>query len=286
MMADTHGKNDLNANSAQLLEWQLAAGADLAVVEAPIDRFATSAAAVAAATKTKTVPATQIPGSQIPTTQSSPVQTSGTAPSSQIDDTSAALEAQKRASEANTLEALELALNNFDGCALKLRATQLVFADGNSEADIMFIGESPGRDEDLQGKPFVGPAGQLLDKMLLAIGLDRTKVYIANTVPWRPPGNRTATQAEISACLPFLHRQIALVNPKILVTLGAPASQTMFGTSQSISRMRGQWRDVEAGGEQRRGMAMLHPAYLLRQPAEKKLAWLDLLMLKKALDAS
>lgn len=270
MIADTPTNKPSDSDPAKLLEWQFEAGVDLAVGEGPVDRFAASAASIPEAAKPK-VPAqsSQAPTITTPSEENNPL---------------AAQEAGALAGSAKTLEALESALREFDGCALKLRATQLVFADGNPNADIMFIGEAPGRDEDLQGKPFVGRAGQLLDKMLLSIGLDRTRVYIANTVPWRPPGNRTPTQAEISACLPFLQRQIELVDPKILVTVGAPASQTLFETSQSISRLRGQWREVDAGGKTRQGMAILHPAYLLRQPAQKKLAWQDLLLLKKALD--
>jgi len=188
------------------------------------------------------------------------------------------------AAAAATMDALATAMADFDGCALKLRATQLVFGDGNPEADIMLIGEAPGREEDLQGKPFVGRSGQLLDKMLAAIGLDRTKVFIANTVPWRPPGNRTPTPAEIATCLPFLHRQIELVAPKIILTLGAPAAQTMFETTRSISRLRGQWQDIDIGALSIRALPTLHPAFLLRQPAQKQLAWRDMLSLRHALD--
>lgn len=253
-----------------LLDWQLAAGADLAVGEQPIDRFALS-----------TAPATPAAKTVAPAAASSAPPT----PMAETNKAESAKEASDIAASANTLEELEHALNAFEGCALRLRATQLVFSDGNPKSEIMFIGEAPGRDEDLQGKPFVGQSGQLLDKMLLSIGLDRTKVYMANTVPWRPPGNRTPTPAEISACLPFLHRQIALVNPKILIAVGAPAAQTLFDTTQSISRLRGKWFDLDVGDAQRKGMAILHPAYLLRQPAQKRHAWHDLLALKKALDA-
>ena len=159
-----------------------------------------------------------------------------------------------------------------------------MFADGNPTADIMLIGEAPGRDEDLQGLPFVGRSGQLLDKMLAAIKLDRSKVYIANTVPWRPPGNRTPTPAEIATCRPFLHRQIELVSPKIIMTLGAPAAQTMFETKTPISRMRGRWRDLAVAGLTIAALPTLHPAYLLRQPAQKQFAWRDLLSLRSKID--
>ena len=131
---------------------------------------------------------------------------------------------------------MQAILGAYDGCGLKLRATQLVFADGNPEAEIMLIGEAPGAEEDRQGKPFVGKSGQLLDRMLAAIGLDRTKVYIANTVPWRPPGNRTPTPEEMALCLPFLHRQVELVAPKLVMTLGGPAMQTVFPPPTASSR--------------------------------------------------
>lgn len=272
MMADETKKP---ASAFELLDWQLAAGVDMAMGEEPVDRFAAVATA-------KAVPQS-IPNPQTaPSPTAVPAASSAAAPA-QLD--ASLEEATALAAQAESLEALEAMLNEYEGCGLKLRATQLVFADGNPQADIMLIGEAPGRDEDIQGKPFVGNAGQLLDRMLASISLDRTQVYMANTVPWRPPGNRTPTQSEIAACLPFLHRQIALVDPKIVVTIGAPATQTLFGNNQSISRVRGKWSDLEAGGQTRRGLPMLHPAYLLRQPAQKRLAWQDLLTLKAAIAA-
>ena len=147
----------------------------------------------------------------------------------------------------------------------------------------MFVGEAPGADEDRLGRPFVGRAGQLLDRMLAAIGLDRTKVYIANVVPWRPPGNRDPTPQETTVCLPFTRRQIELVAPKILVCLGAPSAQTLLGVKQGITRIRGQWFDYEMGGTIIKALPMLHPAYLLRQPAQKRAAWRDLRTLDRAL---
>ncbi len=144
-----------------------------------------------------------------------------------------------------TLDELRARLDAFEGCALKKTATQLVFSDGNPEANIMFVGEAPGADEDRIGRPFVGRAGQLLDKMLAAIGLDRTKVYIANVVPWRPPGNRTPTPVETAACLPFTRRQIELVDPKILVCVGLPSAQTLLNVSEGIKRARGKWMSYE-----------------------------------------
>lgn len=189
-------------------------------------------------------------------------------------------EARELAARAQSLDELETILGAYDGCGLKLRATQLVFADGNPHADIMLIGEAPGAEEDRQGKPFVGKSGQLLDRMLGAIGLDRTKVYIANTVPWRPPGNRAPTPEEIALCLPFLQRQVELVAPRVIMTLGGPAMQTVFGTSNGIIKMRGKWSAVSIGSHKVDAMPTLHPAYLLRNPAAKQQAWRDLLSVK------
>ena len=185
------------------------------------------------------------------------------------------------AATAQNLDDLRDSLSRFEGCGLKATATRLVFGDGNPDAEIMFVGEAPGADEDRQGVPFVGRAGQLLDKMLASIDLDRSKVYIANVVPWRPPGNRTPTPLETAACLPFTRRQIELVNPKILICLGAAAAQTLLGTKEGIMRMRGRWLSYMVGGKDIRAAALLHPAYLLRQPAQKRLAWQDLRMLAK-----
>src|SRR6185437_8868050 len=144
---------------------------------------------------------------------------------------------------ANTLVELRAALEGFEGCNLRLTATQLVFADGNPEGRVMLVGEAPGRDEDIQGLPFVGRSGQLLDRMIAAIGLDRSQAYIANVIPWRPPGNRTPTPQETQICLPFIQRQIELVNPDVLVTLGNPSTQTLLSTREGIMKTRGKWFD-------------------------------------------
>ncbi|MBI1262626.1 MAG: uracil-DNA glycosylase [Rhizobiales bacterium] len=184
-----------------------------------------------------------------------------------------------------TLDELRAALDKFDGCSLKHTAKNLVFADGNPAARIMLIGEAPGREEDLQGKPFVGPAGQLLDRMLAAIGLDRRHVYIANTLPWRPPGNRTPTPAEIILCQPFLQRQIELVDPAILVCLGGVAAKQMLQTELGIMKLRGRWMSYALNGREVSVLPLFHPAYLLRQPAQKKLAWHDLQALRARLQA-
>ena len=192
--------------------------------------------------------------------------------------------AREAARTAPTLEALRALLENFDGCALKHTATRLVFADGNPQARIMFVGEAPGRDEDIEGLPFVGRSGKLLDRMIAAIGLDRSKAYIANVIPWRPPGNRTPTPQETQICLPFIQRQIELVNPDVLVTLGNPSTQTLLSTREGIMRTRGKWFDYDTGTRTIRAMATFHPAYLLRSPSYKRMSWQDLRAIAKALE--
>jgi DNA polymerase len=197
----------------------------------------------------------------------------------------AVMAAREAAKSANSLDKLRTLLEAFEGCMLRATATQLVFADGNPKARVMFVGEAPGRDEDIAGLPFVGRSGKLLDRMLEAIELDRTKVYIANIVPWRPPGNRTPTPQESAICLPFIHRQIELADPDILICLGQPSTQTLLGTKEGITRTRGRWFKFDTGSRQIRAMPTYHPAFLLRSPLQKRLAWRDFLALKKALAA-
>jgi uracil-DNA glycosylase len=193
--------------------------------------------------------------------------------------------AREAAKSAVDLDALRAILDKFEGCTLRVNAKQLVFADGNPKARVMFVGEAPGRDEDIEGLPFVGRSGKLLDRMNAAIGLDRNSVYIANIVPWRPPGNRTPTPQEAAICLPFLLRQIELVDPDILVCLGGPSAQTLLGFKEGIKRMRGRWFPFNTGTREIRAIATFHPAYLLRTPLEKRFAWRDFLAIKKALAA-
>jgi uracil-DNA glycosylase family 4 len=195
----------------------------------------------------------------------------------------AVMAAREAAATAASLDDLRAILDRFEGCALRATASRLVFADGNPAGHVMFVGEAPGRDEDIQGLPFVGRSGQLLDRMLAAIGLDRTSVYIANIVPWRPPGNRTPTPQEAQICLPFMQRQIELADPDILVCLGNPSTQTLLGLKEGITRTRGRWFSFPTGRREIRAMPTLHPAYLLRQPLQKRLAWRDFLAIKKAL---
>ena len=256
-------------NDAELLaalDWYRAAGVDLAVGEAPVNRFAAAA----------------------PMPRPRPAVAQGTEPEASAPAMAAVAdpgEARALAAGARTMDELRAIMDAYDGCGLKLRATQLCFADGNPEAEIMLVGEAPGSEEDLQGKPFVGRAGQLLDRMLGAIGLDRTRVFVVNTVPWRPPGNREPSPEEMALCQPFLFRQIELVAPRLLVTLGNVPTKALFSTSVGITRMRGQWKELTLGSHRVKALATLHPAYLLRQPASKQMAWRDMLSLKQAIEA-
>jgi uracil-DNA glycosylase family 4 len=195
----------------------------------------------------------------------------------------AVMAAREAARSAKTLDDLRTLLESFEGCALRGTATQLVFADGNPASRVMFVGEAPGYDEDIVGRPFVGRSGKLLDLMMAAIGLDRTSAYIANVVPWRPPGNRTPTPQETAICLPFVRRQIELADPDFLVCLGGPAMQTLLAIKDGITRSRGRWLPFQNGGREIRALPTFHPAFLLRSPLQKRFAWRDFLALKKAL---
>lgn len=184
-----------------------------------------------------------------------------------------------------SLEDLRETMLAFESCSLKQSAMNLVFADGNSQAKIMFVGEAPGADEDRQGLPFVGQSGQLLDRMLKAVGLDRTQVYISNIIPWRPPGNRPPTPSEIAVCQPFIQKHIQLVQPKILICLGGVAAKTLLNSSEGIMKLRGKWRDYPLCNDKTvKAMATFHPAYLLRSPGQKALVWRDFLMIKEAFE--
>jgi uracil-DNA glycosylase len=198
---------------------------------------------------------------------------------------SAAASAREIAVACHDLVMLELAVGAFDGCALRETALKLCFADGGADAEVMLIGEAPGAEEDRLGKPFVGQSGKLLDKMLATIGLQRGSVYITNVIYWRPPGNRSPTQAEIAACQPFLERQIDLLKPKVIVFLGGIAARGLLGVKEGVTKLRGR-RFVYTAADDTRIPAMVtfHPAFLLRQPAQKRMAWRDLLALRRALD--
>ena len=187
------------------------------------------------------------------------------------------------AQAATTLDELKAALERFEGCNLKNTARNLVFSRGNPNADVMIMGEAPGREEDELGQPFVGPSGQLLDKMLAAIGLNEETVYITNIVNWRPPGNRKPTDGEVEACRPFAERHIALKKPKTLVFAGGIAAQSLLGAKSGIMSLRGRWQDYSVEDQLIPALALFHPAFLLRRPQEKAKAWQDLLSLKMKL---
>ena len=201
-----------------------------------------------------------------------------------VPDGAQAALAREAASKAGSLAELREIMAAFDGCNLKFTAKNLVFADGNPDADLMLVGEAPGRDEDLEGLPFVGRSGQLLDRILAAIGRDRSSVYIANVIPWRPPGNRDPSPMETEICRPFIERQIELANPKVMMTLGNPSSKLLLKTQTGIMRLRGNWGIHRTpAGQEIATMPTFHPAYLLRNPAHKKLAWRDFLEVKAKL---
>ncbi|MGN6573842.1 MAG: uracil-DNA glycosylase [Pseudolabrys sp.] len=257
----------------ELLDFYLEAGADALVGEEPVDRFAEVTAAP------RVAPKTAAPPKPAAAAQRPVVAAPALAPAA---PDAAAMEARDAAKSAASLDDLRGILERFDGCALKATASRLVFADGNPQARLMLVGEAPGRDEDIAGLPFVGRSGKLLDRMLAAIGLDRAAVYIANVVPWHPPGNRTPTPQETQICLPFIKRQIELVDPDVLVCLGGPSSQTLLGQS-GITKIRGRWFTFDTGAREIRALPTFHPAFLLRSPLQKRFAWRDFLAIKKAL---
>lgn len=194
-------------------------------------------------------------------------------------------EARVRAGQAKTLDDLRIMVESFEGCSLKVTATKTCFADGNGSAPLMIIGEAPGREEDITGKPFVGKAGQLLNKMLKAVALERSEdCYVTNIVFWRPPGNRNPSDQEVEICRPFLERQIELVAPKAILLLGAPAAKSLLSSNVGILKLRGKWQSLTLNDVSIPVMATLHPAYLLRTPAAKMLAWQDMLAVKAKLD--
>jgi len=272
---------DRDRAARELLAFYVEAGVDALVGETPVDRFVGSEARE---TAPRAEPAAMPERRKQPPPRPSPASGGGsTAIPAPPAPEEAAMTARAAAKNAATLDELRAILDGFDGCALKGTARQLVFADGNPQARVMFVGEAPGRDEDLEGLPFVGRSGQLLDRMLAAIGLDRSNAYIANVIPWRPPGNRTPTPQETSICLPFTRRQIELADPDVLVCLGSPAAQALLEAKEGIMKTRGRWFAYHTGTREIRAIATFHPAYLLRQPLQKRLAWRDLQAIKQAL---
>jgi uracil-DNA glycosylase len=257
-----------------LLRWYVAMGVDEAIGETPANRLAPPPAAAALEQPVA-----------LPTP---PVRAVAASPPRALAESmaEAAQSARRLAAGADTVSALAALVAGFEGCTLRQTATNTVFADGNPAAPIMIIGEAPGADEDRIGRPFVGRAGQLLDRMLAAIALDRESVLITNVVYWRPPGNRTPTTAEIASCLPFVLRHVALVQPRILVLCGATAAGALLPGGQGITRLRGRWFELQIPGlvEPVPTLPMFHPSFLLRTPERKREAWRDLLALRTRLD--
>jgi uracil-DNA glycosylase family 4 len=276
---------DAYESARDLVAWYAEMGVDVALTESAADRLASVDTGATPTPPSPSYPDRQLRPPAPPRVQAPAQPRTIIAPAAvAAAPEEIASAARDNARAAKNLDELRAALEAFEGCSLKNTATQLVFADGNPEARVMLVGEAPGRDEDIQGLPFVGRSGQLLDRMLNAIGLDRTSVYIANVVPWRPPGNRTPTPQETAICRPFISRQIELADPDFLICLGAPSAAELLNNKQGILKFRGQWRDFDTGTRTIRAMATLHPAYLLRQPLQKRLAWRDLLALRRALD--
>ncbi len=256
-----------------LLRWYAAMGVDEAIDEAPHDRLAPP----------KATPVPPAPAPRRPDPIAAPV------PAAVTSANANAANARKLAEAASTLAELEAAIASFDGCALRRTATHTVFADGTPHAPVMIIGEAPGADEDRIGRPFVGRSGQLLDRMLAAIGLDRQHtVYITNVLFWRPPGNRKPTEEETASCLPFVWRHIALNAPQLVVLCGGTATATLLGRSEGITKLRGKWFELTVPGLDRPipTLTTYHPSFLLRAPARKSESWRDFLELQSKLMTS
>ena len=271
-------------NNTQLLQWYIDAGVDEAVDEQTLDCFAASPSPSAGGRDGDE----GMPGNAPHLTPSLQMKELKANPTLHHTPSAAIAAARELAQKATTLAELETYVRGFDGCAIKKTASKTVFCDGNPQAKVMIIGEAPGAQEDVQGIPFCGASGHLLDKMLAAIGLDRTSVYISNTVFWRPPGNRQPTPEETAICLPFVEKHIALVKPKLLVLAGGTATTTLLRKDTSISRLRGKLYDYhnEFLDSVIPTLVTFHPSYLLRTPTQKRLAWADLLMINSLLTNS
>jgi uracil-DNA glycosylase len=274
-----------------LLSFYTEAGVDALVGETPLDRLSVARIDLAPATLVAQALDVEQTPERAPIARAPDMRRIAPAPNPETNFAGAApaapdiavMAAREAARTAASLIELREILSKFEGCALRSTAKQLVFADGNPQARVMFVGEAPGREEDLEGLPFVGRSGKLLDLMMAAIGLNRTTAYIANIVPWRPPGNRTPTPQESQICLPFIRRQIELANPDVLVCMGNPATQTLLGVKDGIMRTRGKWFNFHTGTREIRAIATFHPSFLLRTPLQKRFAWRDFLAIKKAL---
>ena len=256
-----------------MLRFQVEAGADEAVGDSPAP--------------TGGRPATETPKSEPPVMSGAPAP--GTAPAAgngaAEPEPAPSVSPADWIAETADLAALEAGCAGFE-CELKKTATNMVFADGAPGADVMLVGEAPGADEDRQGKPFVGVSGQLLDRMLASIGLDRKSVYITNILLWRPPGNRTPTAEETKLFLPIVRRHIELARPKLLLAVGGSSAKTLLGATEGILKLRGRWHEFETASGPVPLLPTLHPAYLLRSPGQKQLAWQDLRMLRRRLDGA
>lgn len=270
---------------AELLRWYVEMGADEAIGEEPVDRLRRPEAGRAS-------PSPALPGaSHAPAQPGPPSMPPGPSPAAPGiapgPRRAASPGAQLLAEAAPDLAALERAVASFEGCALRSTATNTVFADGNPAAKLMLIGEAPGAEEDRLGKPFVGRSGQLLDRMLATIGIDRTSAYITNVLYWRPPGNRKPSPAEIESCLPFVMRHIALVRPHVVALCGGTAAGALLGLTDGITRLRGRWFDLAVAGLDQpvAAIATYHPSYLLRSPERKREAWRDLLAIQEKINA-
>ena len=259
---------------AALLAWYIEAGVDETIGEEPLDRYAE--------------PQPDVPGPAVApameATEAPPAEAAASRPAVAHRPPVAA--AVAAAADAGTLKELRTVLAGFDGCALSKTATNLVFGDGCATARVVLVGEAPGSEEDRRGLPFVGPSGQLLDRMLASIGVLRENVFISNTVFWRPPGNRSPSSGEVAVCMPFLERMIELIDPLLLVALGGPAANALLGRGESIGKLRGRWFTYQTPRLARpvATTALFHPAYLLRTPGQKRLAWRDLLALRHKLE--
>ncbi len=266
--------NENIENTEFLLNWHIEAGVDETIAEMPCNFFESDKIVKPKSDIKTTV---QTTSQQIETNRQNVVS----------DSTNLSIQnANKLVENIEKVEDLENIVNNFDGCGLKVTAKNTVFGEGNTEAKILIIGEAPGADEDRIGRPFVGKSGILLDKMLKSIELDRSNVYISNTIYWRPPGNRTPTSSEISICLPFVKKLVEIMKPEIIITLGGSATQTILNTNETISKLRGRWIDYsDSENNKTEVIATFHPSYLLRNPANKKKSWADLLKIKKKISS-
>lgn len=268
---------------AEVLRWLIEAGADEAVGNEPVDRFAANNSVPPPAVPVATAAAP--PGPPAPVARPAEPPSAAPRPTtpSRLPLSAPVPEGLDAVADIETLRQRVLA---FDGCALKLTATNTVFADGNPNARLMLVGEAPGAEEDRRGLPFVGASGRLLDRMLGAIGLDRETAFISNVIYWRPPGNRTPLPGEVAACLPFVERMIELVDPAVLVLLGGASAKTLLGRQEGIMRLRGRWHSFATPRMARPipTMATFHPAYLLRSPGQKREAWRDFLAIRERLD--